>query len=367
MNPIESINVPDDYTERRDAYLREREFLEGLMNTRCSVLLVVYGIVLTAVASAPTKSIALFIACSGLAACGLLSLATYRSYTVVAPIIAILKRDHGLPLYWASNIADKGWLSRASSHIVGVYVPILCVLTLTIASIYVFASAYPSFDAKADTQITSSSKVQLANAPVQSLALNPPPIATVSPSAPTPPSIHYSQLFNWIALGLVAIISMIVGPCIQWKIAKRQTEFQAAIAKRQVADSIAGRRQAWIDALRSEIAEFLTVAESVVDLDRHRHSLEVDAAGRRVIVERQTEHMVRGIFLKASIALRLNINELDHVLLGDALDALSQELNKCDIGQEIDGEDCRRLHQPVLDRARVLLKKEWTRVKSGDL
>jgi len=179
--------------------------------------------------------------------------------------------------------------------------------------------------------------------------------------------VHYTQLFYWVALGIVAVVSMIVGPFVQWKIAQRQTNLQAEVAKRQVADSIAGRRQAWIDGLRSEIAEFLTIAEVVTDLDVQRHSLEVDHVEKRAIIERQTERMLRGIFLKASIALRLNINELDHVVLGDALDAVSVELNKSDVGQKIDQEQVRKLHQPVVDRARVVLKKEWNRVKSGDI
>ena len=85
--------------------------------------------------------------------------------------------------------------------------------------------------------------------------------------------------FNKIALASVALISLIVAPIVQWKIAKRQaklqeqialrqTELQSQVAKRQAADNISAKRQVWIDELRKEVAEYLTLTARLEELRR---------------------------------------------------------------------------------------------------
>ena len=58
--------------------------------------------------------------------------------------------------------------------------------------------------------------------------------------------------FNKVVLGVVALVSLVVSPIIQWRIARkhtllqeqiagRQTELQAQIAARQAADNVSGK------------------------------------------------------------------------------------------------------------------------------
>ncbi len=79
--------------------------------------------------------------------------------------------------------------------------------------------------------------------------------------------------FNKLILALVALIALFLGSWMQWQIARRQVQMQADITKlqietqsriatRQIADNISSKRQNWIDELRKDAAEFLTVVRS---------------------------------------------------------------------------------------------------------
>jgi hypothetical protein len=48
----------------------------------------------------------------------------------------------------------------------------------------------------------------------------------------TEPAV-WVEIINKGTLAFVAVIAMIVGPVLQWRIAKRQTELQKSIAERQ--------------------------------------------------------------------------------------------------------------------------------------
>ena len=85
--------------------------------------------------------------------------------------------------------------------------------------------------------------------------------------------------FNKVVLALVALIALFLGPLMQWRIARRQIQIQAEIANRQIetqsriatrqiADNISSKRQNWIDELRKDAAEFLTVVGRIQELKR---------------------------------------------------------------------------------------------------
>jgi type II secretory pathway pseudopilin PulG len=87
--------------------------------------------------------------------------------------------------------------------------------------------------------------------------------------------------FYKVALAVVALIALFLGPWMQWRIAKKQVEMQAdiagrqietqsRIATRQIADNISSKRQNWIDELRKDAAEFLTVVGRIQELKRPR-------------------------------------------------------------------------------------------------
>lgn len=85
------------------------------------------------------------------------------------------------------------------------------------------------------------------------------------------------EMVNKGTLAFVAVVAMIVGPVLQWRIAKRQTELQKSIAERQAelqrtiaqraaADNVSAKRQNWIDELRKDMSEFLTVVARLNEL-----------------------------------------------------------------------------------------------------
>lgn len=92
--------------------------------------------------------------------------------------------------------------------------------------------------------------------------------------------------FNKVVLAVVALVALFLGPWMQWRIAKRQVQMQAETAKlqietqsriatRQIADNISTKRQNWIDELRKDAAEFLTVVGRIQELKRPRIEVSV--------------------------------------------------------------------------------------------
>lgn len=126
--------APENYNSRREEYRKEREFLETLMNSRFNFLLLAYGVVVAGAIAATSIKVAYFVLVVGLVICGALALATYRAYTVVLPIIQLLKSDASSPLSWASSEADKKHrLSVTANRVIGSLVPKFCVATLLLA------------------------------------------------------------------------------------------------------------------------------------------------------------------------------------------------------------------------------------------
>lgn len=187
-----------------------------------------------------------------------------------------------------------------------------------------------------------------------------------------------AEIFNKYALGVVAIISMVVGPWLQWRIAKRQAKLQEdiaarqaalqeAIAKRQVADSIAGRRQIWINELRTDVARFLMLCEHMADV----YSIPLDS-----VHEQMKEDDLDKVFdaareateISARISLRMNVHEEMHEHLQRALGHLHATTRSITHG-ESRNENAVWVHakQSVVVLTRSILKSEWERVKHGDL
>jgi hypothetical protein len=129
--------------------------------------------------------------------------------------------------------------------------------------------------------------------------------------------------FNKLVLAVVALVALFLGPWMQWRIAKKQVQMQGEIAKlqietqsriatRQIADNISTKRQNWIDELRKDAAEFLTVAGRIQELKRPR--VEQMIAMTEIaddFKERLTSEM-RARELGTRIRLRLNPNEAEH-------------------------------------------------------
>lgn len=176
--------------------------------------------------------------------------------------------------------------------------------------------------------------------------------------------------FNKIALALVAIVSIIVSPWLQWLIAKRQAELQKTIASRVAADNISAKRQNWIDEFRKEISEFLTAMGRLSELRRPPPNL--SEGDQKKNFEEMAACNFRAHELGVRIKLRLNPKEAVHNTLVDLLRKLA-DVSKDPPANE--SEDQKRaamkafndVREELIAHMQTILKYEWERVKSGKL
>lgn len=189
--------------------------------------------------------------------------------------------------------------------------------------------------------------------------------------------------FYKVVLAVVALVALFLGPWMQWLIARRQVQIQAdiatrqietqsRIATRQIADNISSKRQNWIDELRKDSAEFLTVAGRIQELKRPRvKQLITMTEIAEDFKERLTAEM-RARELGTRIKLRLNPNEAEHNRLVELISEMA-----------VIGYDLNHLYSPteeaqvarafnaasnaVVAHLQTILKHEWERVKKGDI
>lgn len=180
-----------------------------------------------------------------------------------------------------------------------------------------------------------------------------------------------ADIFNKYALGVVAVISMIVGPLVQWRIARRQTEIQTAIASRQVADSIASKRLTWIAEIRTDLAAVISEYTTYFEL----HYLIANHPGT---AEKQWERFMEmkdavkhAATLIIAVDLRLSGSNPDHNKLLHSLYSMRDFVAKHGPSNEVLDEgviatwnDFRR---QVLENGKKLLNDEWDRVRRGEV
>lgn len=161
----------------------------------------------------------------------------------------------------------------------------------------------------------------------------------------------------WLQIALVAIA--IASPLLAWlgvrhqvrnalKVAEKQARTALEPSRQQVHGSVvSANRQKWIDALRDDIAEFLTESDGV------RARLQDNP-----IVDQDIRERGRKLTLLFNrIRLRLNPHENDHSDLLELLEKLLRYDN-IKLGLPLEDEAARLAQQ--------ILKREWRRVKSGD-
>jgi hypothetical protein len=132
-------------------------------------------------------------------------------------------------------------------------------------------------------------------------------------------------------------------------------------------------RQAWIDALRKEIAEFASSArrisseQSVIDLKAMSGKIaDTIAAHNESVLRADPFHANRLQMAQAyyAIRLRLNPDEADHTAVLRGLDkvyeTLSSESDATRFDKTVEGLD------HVASEAQRVLKREWNRVKDGE-
>lgn len=153
------------------------------------------------------------------------------------------------------------------------------------------------------------------------------------------------QLKQWLPfLSLVvAALAIFVGPYISWKVARRQTQTSVRIANKQI---IAPMRQVWINNLRDLVAEIL---------GKCAHYW---AAGYEEREDSEYRHITE---LVHRLEFFINPNEEDHAQLIKEVWQMESALSRGS-SKETD-ELFWTAHLQVKQKAQIILKREWNRVK----
>ena len=156
----------------------------------------------------------------------------------------------------------------------------------------------------------------------------------------------------------VALVAVIVGPILQWR-----------IARRQAADNISSKRQNWIDELRKDSAEFLRILARLEELKRPNPGLSPE--DQKLVFDEMAAATARGYELGILIKLRLNPNEDQHIKLVQQFSELAavskaqvsdETLEQREVSQRkfMEGRD------KIIKQIQEILKREWERVKRGN-
>lgn len=140
-----------------------------------------------------------------------------------------------------------------------------------------------------------------------------------------------------IAAGIAATAT-VIGPFVATKISRRQTT--------------ATLRQQWIDKLRDEISEFLSIIN---------HYMIVDAPLGPD--DDEPEVYRRLLYLESKIQLMLNRHEHDHkeliAMIGEAIVTIHKDSSLEDEKINLISE----IHNRIISLSQEILKREWQRVK----
>jgi hypothetical protein len=136
-----------------------------------------------------------------------------------------------------------------------------------------------------------------------------------------------------------ALAAILVSPFVTLSVAKRQIRAQ----------TISGNRQAWINSLRDDLAEFLSLVFSL--------------RLKGIPSERFLELAQRLRLVQSRIKLRLNPSEQDHV----SLIALVERAVVLAIrANDTDASAAAKASDEIVDLSQSVLKREWERVKAGN-
>ena len=148
-----------------------------------------------------------------------------------------------------------------------------------------------------------------------------------------------------------ALVASIVGPVITLKVARRQ--FSATV--------ISGNRHKWIEALREDLAELISLlATALVVKSKWKDNWE---QGRGPLNAEPTllDKFERIVLAQSKIQLLINPGDADHQRLGEAIDIAAGRL-RSEEAQDIETEADIRT---IVGLAQSILRREWQRVKLG--
>lgn len=137
------------------------------------------------------------------------------------------------------------------------------------------------------------------------------------------------------------------------------TSFLVAVLSKEA--KISDFRQKWIDELRADLAEFLSMVGTMGTHKKNRNQSSAEAQVQ--FFEESIERHIRLDTIYVRILLRLNREEHTEMmsLLNSAKIALKNDANKPEYLEEI-----LNLSGPIIEGGQDIFKSEWRRVKRGE-
>jgi hypothetical protein len=150
---------------------------------------------------------------------------------------------------------------------------------------------------------------------------------------------------------IIALLAVILGPLISFVIAKLTIRSQTRIAAQNIrAEVLSRNRQEWINTLRDNIAQFISLISTF--------AIEIKDRNKKNTLDK----MERVLLLQSMILLLINPKEEDHgkldALMRDAIACLG-ELEKGETGEK----NMPDIREEMLQLSQQILKREWKRVK----
>jgi hypothetical protein len=156
----------------------------------------------------------------------------------------------------------------------------------------------------------------------------------------------------------VALLAVVVGPLVTWKLTGRQLEEARLAADRKSSldrklankQIVAPMRQAWIEKLRVDVASLLTLCNRYAARGTAEHNDSYDDIRQLILV----------------IQLSLNSAEPDHVAIIEMLQDLFLTVADDTTQSGNDWNDIHKREAEIVEIAKKIFKEEWNRVKSED-
>ena len=144
---------------------------------------------------------------------------------------------------------------------------------------------------------------------------------------------------------LTALVAVIVGPIVSFKIAKRQIS----------ASTVTTSRQRWINDLRDAIADFNAKASMIYSLGINHYANEHSIP--------RIEELVQ---INYRIELLINPSEEDHAKIVKIVDDITTSFMSAVAQKEKIGDELNGKQKELISLAQKVLKHEWERVKKGE-
>jgi hypothetical protein len=144
---------------------------------------------------------------------------------------------------------------------------------------------------------------------------------------------------------IIALVAVIVGPIISWKIAKRQIS----------ASTVTTSRQQWINTLRDAISDFSAKASMIYCLAKNQYA------------DEQSIPRIEGMLqLNYKIELLINPNEEDHAILAQLVTDIASSLMLAKVKKAEIDTDLDKKQAEIVSLSQKIFKREWERVKKGE-